>query len=445
MKSNLKSYLWLVNLLPALFFGCIKSSDEAFQAPPDLSTTQTEYADQFAVNLSTYRFDSLNTTSRLRLFVGGYDDPLLGPIEAKSFFQFVPANYDKIYPAEFQQIDSAFIFFRYDNLYGRPGNDEFTLHKLTQPLNGDKSYFNFSPDPPFQSDSSFSTINQTKTGRFIKIRANSLAAEIVDKWKTQGKFANDQQFLSQFPGFALVSKGWAKQITTFNLQDSVGYPPTFLRIYYGYKEEGENLTGQFDLKVDQSTVHFSTIRASNAGTPYANIPFKGAISATQTNSKSAVQGVSALVTRMEIPDILTWKNAQTKKIKIFKAELEIKPDASALYDPPTYIRIGFNSDYFVINESVNNIVFNDETIFQLLQSNYTMAGAKNQTASQVFAYQSTKGIYKCNITSYIQSLIDGSNTSTSFNIYPHFWATTFNRMLISQGNVKLKIFYYPLP
>lgn len=431
-------------MTPALF-SCIKTQDQAFPAPPDLTTTQTEFVDSFSVYQETYRFDSLNTTSRLRLFAGGYDDPILGKTEAKSYFQILPSSYTPVFPDTFIRIDSALMMFRYDSKYGKPGTDQFMIHKLTQPMDGDKSYFNFSPDLPYSADTVFSTRGQKTIGRFTYINAKSLAEEIFQKWKAAKQFSNDQQFLTQFPGFALVSLGYAQQITSFPMQDSVGFPPTLMRIFFRYLDKGDTLRGQYDLKVDASTVHFATIRTNFDGTPWAAMQPKAGLSASVTNGKSAVQGVTALVSRLKLPGLLSWKNGQTRRIKVFKAELEIKPDAPGLYEPPTYIRIGRNEDYNIINESPQNIVYNDEQIFYLLQSQFTTAGAKNQIASQIFPYNATLGTYKCNITSYVQSVIDGTNTSTSLNIYPHFWTSSFNRMLISQGNVRMKVFYYPLP
>lgn len=438
-------FLWLVLLAPALFFSCVKVQDKAFPAPPDLSTTQTEFVDTFTVNQETYRFDSLNTTSRLRLYVGGYTDPVLGLVEAKSFLQILPSSYTIAYPDSFQSLDSATLFLRFDGKYGLPGTDHFYFHKLTQQLDGDKSYFNFSTNPTYNTDTLLSSAGQRISGRFISINAKAFAEEIVAKWKEVNTFKNDQQFLSFFPGLALVSKSVANQITSFPMQDSVGFPPTFLRIYFKYIEKGNMLRSQFDLKVDASGVHFSTIRASFEGTPWADLVPKVGKPASQTNGKSAVQGGTALVTRLSFPGLISWKNSQSKKIKVFKAELEISPDEPGLFEPPTFIRISRNEDKFIINESASNIVFNDEQIFNLLQQRYSTAQAKNFVVSQIFPYNATSNLYKCNISSYIQTLIDGSNTSTSFNIYPHFWNSSFNRMLISHGKIRLKVFYYPLP
>lgn len=440
---GLKS-LWLTLLVSALFLGCIKSKQEAFPAPPDLSTTRTEFLDTFTVHLSTYRFDSLNTTSRLRLFAGKYTDPVLGTVETKGFFQMLPVSYNVKYPDNFIRIDSARIFLRYDHQYGKPGVEDFKLFRLTQNLDGDKSYYQFSPEPTYASDSILSTTNQSKKFRFININALPLAEQIVAKWKELGSFSNDKQFLDFLPGLAIVSKYKIDQITGFNLQDSAGFPPTFMRIYYKYKDGDDSLRSQFDLNVDSRSVQFFTAKPNYSGTQWANIPVKEGLPSAQSNSISVMQGVTALATRMSIPGLQSWQKGQDKKLKIFKAELEVTPEYSGIYDLPPFIRICRNEDYFMINESAANIVYNDESIFKLLQANYTTASAKNQTVSQVFAYNSSTNKFKCNITSYIQSVIDGSNTSTTFNVYPLFWNSALNRMVITQGNVKLKVFYYPL-
>jgi hypothetical protein len=91
-------------------------------------------------------------------------------------------------------------------------------------------------------------------------------------------------------------------------------------------------------------------------------------------------------------------------------------------------------------------VYNDEGILTLLQSNYSMtrAIAKTQTSAQVFPYSTTNDNYRCNITSHIQDILDGTRTSPTFVLYSAQWGTTVNRLQIQKGNVKLKIYYYPI-
>jgi hypothetical protein len=153
-----------------------------------------------------------------------------------------------------------------------------------------------------------------------------------------------------------------------------------------------------------------------------------------------------LATKVGIPGLLSWKAKQTKKIKVFKAELEVKPDDGGSLPVPEFLKISSRKDYYNPNErDFSTVVFNDEEIFSLLQQGISSReAAKTQSIAQVFSYTTTSNVYKCNITTYIQDVMDGKSTSPFFNLYSAQWGTTVNRMLLSKGSVKLKIYYYPI-
>ena len=437
--------LWLAILLPALFFGgCIKPQTEAFPAPPDLVATDTRY-EEFAVDLETYRVDTINSTSRDFMFAGSYTDAMLGKLNAESYFQVLPTEY-KSCPDTLLGIDSAKIIFRVAEEYGGSGKDAFGLHKLQAQLTGDASYYTISPSIPYSTDAYLTTTNAVRKGSFITLDATKFATEIFDAWKVDKNFSNDKNFLTKWPGFALRSTGQVPVISRISVADSAGYPSVFMQIYYRYISKGDVLNSTFNLKVNGSTVRYYKISVDPATTVFSQAKSGSGISAALTNGKSAVQGLTSLVTKITLPGLPGWKAAQTERIRIFKAELEIVPDDyPTTLVPPVYIRLSHNTDYYGISESNSNVVFNDPVVQSYVQrGQYTTAGAKSLILSQLFPFNSTTKKYKCNITSYVQDFLDGDISSNTINVYSESLGSSPARMLLAPGNVKLRVFYYPL-
>ena len=441
-------------LVSTLFFaGCIKPNNEAFEAPPDLSETTTEFIEILPETQETYLIDSLNTTGRQILLVGKYDDGAVGSVSCNGYFQFLPEGYPQTYPANLDpdSISSikATLSLRYTYEYGGEINgppDQFGLYRLTQSLDGDKSYYSNSTPPAHEPEPFFKTETGKRTKRMIELNADSFGKEIFKFWKDQGVLKNDKQFLETFKGFALKSLKNAK-ITRFDLRDSSGFPPSFLVISYYVKEDNVPVKKVLKFRTNSSTVQFYTISPDYTGIDWSKIISKKGLPASESGGKTAVQAGTGLTTKIEIPGIAEWKNKQVKKIKIFKAILEIKPEnLVSTFRPPDFLKINMQKEYYNPDESdLDKIVFNDEIIFSILQStNNTYQTAKRLQAAQVFEFNSSKSVYSCNITRHIQAIVDGSVTSTHFNLYSAEWGSTVNRVLIPKGNVKLKIFYFPL-
>jgi hypothetical protein len=450
-------------LVPALFFvGCISPNNKAFEAPPDLTEANTSFIDTFSTYLETYRFDSLNTTGRQLLLAGNYTDEKIGTINSESFFQLLPESYPLTFPDSLVDgisFDSAIITFRYDYNYyvasGEAGKNEFGLYRLKENLNGDKSYFANASAAIADDEAYLSTKDAKRIGRFTYIDAAKLGKEIFEKWAVEKTISNDRQFLDKYlKGFAFKSLEQNSGLTRFDLKDSSGFPPATFVISYRNTEDGISVRKQLKFRTS-SSVQYYTINQNVETKPWANIPRKAPLAASLTGNESLVQAGGGFATKATIPGIFSWKANQTKKIKIFKAELEIKPNldlGTTTLGPPDFLRINMRPDYYIPNEAdLDKVIFNDARIFSLLQQNIgSVAAAKRVQSTQIFAYDSENKVYKCNITRHIQDIIDGLKTSSSFNLYSAEWGNTFNRMFLRQGNnqkegsVKLRIYYFPI-
>ena len=451
----------LALIASALFFGgCIKDSGTAYEAPGDLSIAKTSLVDSFTPYLETFRFDSLVTSGREYLLVGNYTESnSVAGIKAEGYFQFLPETYPLVYPENLEEdYTKATITLQNDYVYGTTGTDQFGLYKLTSDLRGDKTFFS-NESAGFEPNPMFTTVNAYRTDNRITIDANALGKEIVKKWKELGSFTSDQQFLDTWKGFALRSLNTDPQqarITRFDLKyaaspNDATVPPSFLQLTYYVNVQGQPEAKKILFRTNTSTVQYYNVKPTFTGTPYAVLQNatgknKSGISSVLTNNQAITQGLAGLAIKVKLPGLLEWKKKQTQQIKIFKAELEIVPNDPGSQAVPEYLSISNREDYFQPNESdKSSVVYDDETILSYLnQPNFTRETAKNQNATRFFLYNSTSNVYKCNITGHIQDIMDGKSTSSSLNIYNAEWPTKANRLILSNGSVKLKVYYFPI-
>lgn len=262
-------------------------------------------------------------------------------------------------------------------------------------------------------------------------------------------FHNDQHFLSYFHGFELSSPNNGR-VTRFDLRDSATTIITSGFYVYG-KETTDGVTSDvsYYFKVNTGTVQFYNIAVTRTG-PWANLQPKKGLPSSVTDNRAAVQCGTALATKIRMPGLDSWIKS-AGNIKIFSAELLIKPDLGTTFTPPDYLRISSQESYLsdVPNAS---IVYNDANILLLQKAdpsiNLSRDGAKQYSASRVFSYNSTANEYRCNITTHIQDVVDGSITQGHFNLYASDISTSLRQMLITKSpdkqNLKLRVYYYKI-
>lgn len=451
MYSNKQLQFWLALLVSAVFFGaCIRDENPYFESPADLKLADTRYVDTFSTQLETYRFDSLSSSGRQYLLAGNYNGGQFSPtLFAAGYFQLLPETYPQTCPDPDSILDEftkATLTLKVDDSYGASGLDQFTLHQLTTYLPGDRTWYADFPAPGFQPTPLLNTRGGILQGDLLKVDANELGKKILATWKQAGTFSNDQQFLTYWPGFSLRSMDSIKAITRFDLNYSATSPSTMLEISFRVRDEGQVEERKLRFRTSTSTVHFYEVRTNLENTPYAGLSFGSGLSTDQTNQKAMVQGLAGLAVKVKIPGLLKWKETLSQRVKIFKAELLIQPDDPGSQDPPPYLSLSCRTDYQNYRfDDYNTLIFNEENVLSLLSSGYnTRAAAQAQSASRLFSYTSTSNTYACNITSHIQAIVDGTRSSDHINISSSGWLIAANRMPLSKGAVKLKIYYYPI-
>ena len=440
-------FFWLALSVSALFFeACIRDEGIAFDSPPDLQTARTEYVDTFSVSMETFRMDSLLSNAREFVLAGSYNDGILGKVSAEGYFQFLPESYPQVCPDSIlDEYTRATVILNNGTAYGEYGLDQFGLYRLSQNLNGDRSHYSGEPAPAYESQPYLSTLNASRTDNSIRVDAGKLGKEIISFWKEKKTLTDDQQFLERFKGFAIKSLDSVSQVTRFDLQYRNDAAPAFLQVYYRVKRGNEVPEEKvLRFRTDRTTVHYYSIIPVYKE-PWSNIPQGGSLPSTEPNGIAVVQEGGGLCTKLRIPGIRTWKNSLNRKVKIFKAELEIKPREPSSLSPPDFLRISSREDFENPDEgNLAQSVLNESQVLSLLQQGYPSRElAGKALASRLFAYDQSRNSYRCNITGHIQDILDGKQNSESLNLYGSQWTVSVNRMVLNPGSVKLRVYYFP--
>ena len=432
----------------ALFFqSCLKDEGQVFRSPGDLSSANTEYLDTFSVFMETYQMDSLLSSGREFLLAGSYDDGVLGKISTVSYFQFLPDFYPQVCPDSImEEYTKATLILNNARPYGKFGTDQFGLYRLSENLNGDRSHYSGEVGPASESTPYLTTLNASRTEKAIRIDAGKLGQEIISFWKEKKVLSDDQQFLERFRGFALKSLESVRQVTRFDLQYRDDAAPAFLQVSYRLRRGNEQPEEKFlRFRTDRNTVQYYTIKADYDSTAFAGIPAGGGLPVSQTGQLAAVQEGGALSTKLRIPGLNRWKASRSEKIKVFKAELEIRPQDPSSLPPPDFLRIHSREDYEnPVEADLSQAVLNESQILALLQQGYpSRTLAANAIQSRLFPYDAAKNVYRCNITAHVQDWLDGKVSSECLNLYGSQWTISVNRMLLPPGSVKLRLYYFP--
>ena len=432
----------------ALFFqSCLKDDGSFFRTPDSLSGAGTEYIDTFTVSMETFRMDSLLSSGREFLLAGSYEDGVLGKISAESYFQFLPVSYPLVCPDSIlDEYTRATLILNNSKPYGKFGNDQFALYRLTENLNGDRSHYSGETPPACEAQPFLTTLYATRTEKNIRIDASQLGREIIDYWKEKKTFTDDQQFLARWKGFALKSLDSVAQVTRFDLQYRDDQAPAFLQVYYRVKRGSEQPEERIlRFRTDRNSVQHYNIRSDYSGTPWAALSSGSGLPAAQTNGQAAVQEGGGLSVKLRIPGLKQWKDTRNQKIKVFKAELEIKPKDPSSLPPPDFLRMSSRNDYENPDETdLSQVVLNDSQVLLLLQQGYpTRVAAAGSLLSRIFPYDAAANAYRCNITTHIQNWLDGKAGSDCLNLYGSQWPISVNRMLLPAGSIRLRLYYFP--
>ncbi|AWX44376.1 hypothetical protein HME9304_01376 [Flagellimonas maritima] len=289
--------------------------------------------DSFTVKMSTFKFDSINTSSSERLLVGKYKDDFFGEVESSAFFELTRANTESttnIYDLpEDAELDSVALILGYDGYFYNDTTavSQINVHVIQEDVEPEDNIFyntstlkfdsvplvsrNYLPEP-FDEDS-------------LHISVPFEFGENIFDLLQNNDINDTDELRDVFKGFALRP---GPQDNTAVIGFSRGSDNTYLRFFYSVPEEFEDDELSFDLVIDPFQVlptAFNSISSQPDGTDLQGLTDQEIeISSTDSRDLAYIQSGTGYAVKVEFPSIKNIFDIQGSGT-LLQATLRIKP------------------------------------------------------------------------------------------------------------------------
>jgi len=288
--------------------------------------------DTVTVEMSTINFDSLVTSSRSRILIGNYEDPVFGKVKSDSYFQLSTTTYALNNTGSDTQavnyvFDSISMILKYDNYYYGDTTkvQTFNIHRLTQKVKPNTDDSNFYNNSTLAYDSqSLGTISfkpRPTEKDSINIRMNDeFGSALFQKIK--------KREITDFDSFTEYLKGLVLVPDTSNSANVIGFSVSTskVRMYYSkYQAEADEVPYIIDFTIADIAKQFNSISLDRTGTILQNLPISSSkLSSTLTNNQGFIQSGTGVACKIDFPNIKQFKNIATNGA-IVDAQLILKP------------------------------------------------------------------------------------------------------------------------
>lgn len=313
--------------------------------------TYTALIDTVTMQLSTFKADSIVTSSTSNALVGHYRHPILGGQEALSYFSLnYPTSYS--WDDEKQVFDSLVVVLK-PNAYSigdTTVDAHFQTHRLNEKIetHDDGKLYNtssFSYDELPIAQTSFRPYPQQKEKLTLRLD-DAFAHEIIDFLNTNKNHVDKTTlFAEQFKGFVFRSD---TNLTKVAMGFTVSDTSCYLRLYsHIVGLEQEDITNDFPLS--NSTLQFNQLNSNDQSVIYNQISDgKSTLKSGESDKVVLLQSGSGLKFRIDFPTLNNLLELKTKGY-IVKAVLNLRPDMTLMKtsDLPASIYI---ADIYRANE-----------------------------------------------------------------------------------------------
>lgn len=426
MIYSFKKCLYTLAILVSfLASACDDPNTVGLDVLPTSDLLEVQVTDTLTMYTYTVREDSLTTTNTSASLCGNYTDPVFGYSRASFFAQLAPLKNNPDFGVE-PKADSVFLFLAYSGSYGDTLVNEteqiFDVFQVTQDLLKDTIYYSNTPIA-YQSLIGSQQFLHSKDDTILKIKLDTaFFRTYILNQSGQTTLGSVTAFQDYFKGIYVTPSMKSKpdkrgsRIYYFNLSSSL----TRLQLHYHNAVD----TGIYDLQIDAAN---SCVTVNHFEHNYVGTPIAAQLLDTITNASTVyLQSMAGVKTKIKMPFLKNFNNIG--RIAINKAELVISNDPSGLmgYYPASQIAVqgidstgasSFTPDYF---ESL---------------------------AYRGGEYDKTTGVYKTNITRYVQQVLTGKSDDNGIYLVVYGGSVYANRSIL-QGNgplstnkIKLQITY----
>ncbi|WP_422082220.1 DUF4270 family protein [Ulvibacterium sp.] len=368
----MQKFLCFLMVLLGIIACSVDASDiPTLEVGQDFTTSNVRVLvlDTFSVKLSTFRFDSINTSNSDRLLVGRYSDDYLGTIACNSYFELSAATTENAtapytLPSD-AALDSVALILGYDRYFYNDTTlvSHINVHLLNEEVEpDDDAFFNTSK---LEYDSIPLVSRRYRPEPFDEDSLHiSLPFEFGDRLfrLIQQNDINDNEDLrDNFKGFALVPETSDNtSIIGFSREDE----RTYLRFFYSVPEEFEDEERFLDFAINpfaEAPNAFNKIwNVSTDSLLNALLDQEDELPTTRNNDLSYIQSGTGYGTKVEFPSIRSIYNIEGTGT-VLSAILRIKP-LRVSHNERTYLRDSLNVNVLDQNNVITQVIRTGEGI-----------------------------------------------------------------------------------
>lgn len=288
--------------------------------------------DTVTVDMSTINFDSLVTSSKNRILVGNYDDPIFGKVKSDSYFQLSTDTYALVNSGSDTQavnyvFDSISMILKYDNYYYGDTTkvQTFNIHRLTQkvkPNTDDNNFYNNSTLS--YGSESLGTISYKPR----PIQKDSINIRMSDVFGSELFQKIKKREITDFDSFTEYFKGLVLVPDNSNSASAIGFSVgnSKVRLYYSkYQADTDEVPYYIDFTIKNVAKQFNSISLDKTGTLLQNLPISSSkLSSLLTNNQGFIQSGTGVACKIDFPNIKQLKYISDNGA-IIDAELILKP------------------------------------------------------------------------------------------------------------------------
>ncbi len=399
----------------------LASCDAPKEIGADLFSVEVglNFTDTLQVKSSTVLMDSVQTGASNTLLVGSYTHPVLGTFESFAYTQF--ANADSLLATNASVVDTLKMQLVYKSFQGDTNQiHTLNLYKLKDSLSLSKDYFpssvvNFDPSSvgsvtfrphPIRSRAFNGDSLVLDTLKFhLPLK---LGSELLAKYADKTLAAGGAAFRANFPGLLMKS-------TTASNSALVGFSPSYSKLTLHWHNPNDTLKYELNYYFSLSNALMAEVNArfnhfnmNRVGALAALAKSGNTVPASSTGQVTYVQSGSGLVTKLDLPTLLKLKG--NRNIAVNKAELVLQP-----------------TDDLDLNQTLSQLTLlqvdsNNRPIRNTYGLGYVLSegGSGIQTAS----YNSSQKSYTFNITTELQSILNGRKANLGFLVTPTLLASS---------------------
>ena len=365
--------------------------------------------DTFSIKSSTYKFDSIVTSSEGRVLLGHIEDEFIGKTTSSSYFQLSTSNFSIDADATY---DSIGFVLNYDNYYYRDTTvaQTYKVYKLAESVSSDNDDDNFYNTSTIDFDE-MDLLGQSKAFTPRPNRANdSIYISLLDvgfgetifNEIQEGNISTEDEFLSEYKGLLIAPDNTINShILGFNAQaiENIANNSS-LRLYYSNNNDSD---GEFhedeltylDFVILDGAKQFNNISSDLTGTKIEGLGVaenetSDQVYSSDTNNQTVIQAGSGICSKFEIPGI-----DNIKKLSEYGSTL----NAELIFNPSPGT---FNEDYPLPQQLTVYIVDrNNEILEQLVDvdgiETFAELTRKNEFAEGTF--------YTVDVTAFVEAIL----------------------------------------